>query len=157
MRRPSGADEFYDEDQARTVSRNSKFEDRVPGFYCRVLNFMFRISSVEFRFSDFDFRFSIFYFPFWRGVSQPPPNKRPGPSEARKIGRRSWRGCFEAFRKAACRGAPQGGGPRVPGVLAPAGKVLWETPPRFWSRVTRRGFCWCVPERPPVPPAIPRA
>ncbi len=31
------------------------------------------------------------------GVSQPPPKRRPGPSEARKMGRRSWRACFAAL------------------------------------------------------------
>src|SRR5438094_1931791 len=35
------------------------------------------------------------------GISQPPPEGRPAPSEARHAGRRAPRGCFEARRKAA--------------------------------------------------------
>src|SRR5882762_7753603 len=56
------------------------------------------------------------------GVSQPPPNKRPGPSEARKIGRRSWRAFFEALRKASCRAAPHVDEPRLPDTWATGGK-----------------------------------
>src|SRR5216683_2990954 len=82
------------------------------------------------------------------GVSQPPPNRRPGPSEARKIGRRSWRGCFEAFRKASCRAAPHVDEPRLPETRAIGGKVLGETPHCLASRVTRRGFGWCVAKPP---------
>src|SRR5713101_7108232 len=54
----------------------------------------------------------------WNGVSQPPPNKSPGPSEARKIGRRFPRPRFEALCSAACRATPQVEEPRLPDVLA---------------------------------------
>src|SRR5229473_5065128 len=82
------------------------------------------------------------------GVSQPPPNKSPGPSEARKIGRRSWRDCVAAFRKVSCSAAPHVDEPRLPETRATAGKVLKETPHCLASRATRRGFGWCVAKPP---------
>src|SRR5258708_39286620 len=85
-------------------------------------------------------------------VSQPPPYRRPGPSEARKIGRRSWRACFEALRKASCRAAPHVDEPRLPDTRATGGKVLKQTPHCLASRATRRGFGWRVAK----PPAEPR-
>src|SRR6267142_1140736 len=89
------------------------------------------------------------------GVSQPPPNKRPGPSEARKIGRRSWRACFEALRKVSCSAAPHVDEPRLPETWATGGKVLGETPHCLASRATRRGFGWCVAKPPTEPRGIP--
>src|SRR5712691_11292764 len=97
---------------------------------------------------SFKFQVSIFYFPFSRGVSQPPPNKSPGPSEARKIGRPFPRPCLEAFCKAACRAAPHVDEPRLPEVLATGGKASGETSHCFASSATRRGFGWCVAKPP---------
>src|SRR5712692_10674752 len=61
-----------------------------------------------------------------QGVSQPPPKRRPGPSEARKMGLRSARASFEAACKAACRAAPHVEEPRLPEVRALGGKASGE-------------------------------
>src|SRR6266850_3080097 len=74
------------------------------------------------------------------GVSQPPPKRRPGPREARKIGLRSPRGCLAAACKQACRAAPHMDEPRLPEVFAMGGKASGETPHCFARRATRRGF-----------------
>jgi len=89
------------------------------------------------------------------GISQPPPKRRPGPSEARKIGRRAPRGCFEALRKASCNAPPHVDDPRFPETRAMGGKVLGETPHCFARRATRRGFGWCVANPPTEPRGIP--
>src|SRR6267143_2849623 len=75
-----------------------------------------------------------------RGVSQPPPKRRPGPRAARKIGLRSPGACFEAVSKQACSAAPHVEEPRLPEVFAMGGKAPGETPYRFARRATRRGF-----------------
>src|SRR5436190_1167242 len=92
--------------------------------------------------------------PSW-GISQPPPKSRPGPSEARKIGRRAPRGCLEALRKASCNAPPHVDEPRFPETRAMGGKVLRETPHCLARRATRRGFGWCVANPPTEPRAIP--
>src|SRR6266446_4774017 len=77
--------------------------------------------------------------PSW-GVSQPPPKRRPGPREARKIGLRSPRGCPAAACKQAWRAAPHMDEPRLPEVFAMGGKASGETPHCFARSATRRGF-----------------
>ena len=89
------------------------------------------------------------------GISQPPPKSRPGPSEARKIGRRAPRGCLEALRKASCNAPPHVDEPRFPETRAMGGKVLGDTPHCFARRATKRGFGWCVANAPTEPRGIP--
>src|SRR5260370_22134615 len=79
-----------------------------------------------------------------QGVSQPPPKRRPGPSDARKMGLRSATASFEAACKAACRAAPHVEEPRLPEVRAIGGKASGDTPKCFASRASRRGFGWGV-------------
>src|SRR6267143_3434662 len=77
--------------------------------------------------------------PSW-GVSQPPPKRRPGPRDARKIGLRSPRGRLAAVCKQAWSAAPHMDEPRLPETLAMGGKTSGETPHCFARRATRRGF-----------------
>jgi hypothetical protein len=73
-----------------------------------------------------------------QAASHVPPNNRPGPSEARKIG--LGLSCAQAFCSALCSAAPHVEEPRFPEVRAMGGNVSGGTPVILASRESRRGF-----------------
>src|SRR5271154_4977234 len=76
------------------------------------------------------------------GVIHPPPNNRPGPSDAKKMGLRLSAVCCAATESARCNAVPHVEDPRLPDARATSGKSASGTPHCRATSAMSRGFGW---------------